>query len=156
MPQLNKGGKYVFGWSKIGGDGTMHFPTMALTEYNLLEEPEIIIFTGSKITGGFCVTNQKMLSTSKLQSILNNLPELKNHSSILFGEFIPYKGRSYAWLPLHNDGSITLPEKTLEYLHLCPGNKLMSIRSSNIAFTMGAKGPLMEKAQAYNGTIDNF
>ena len=45
MPQLNKGGKYVFGWSVIGADGTIHFPTMALSEYNLTSEPEIIIFT---------------------------------------------------------------------------------------------------------------
>ncbi len=35
MPQLNKGGKYVFGWSVIGAEGTIHFPTMALSEYNL-------------------------------------------------------------------------------------------------------------------------
>jgi hypothetical protein len=74
----------------------------------------------------------------------------------LAGTFIPYKGRSYSWLPLSNDGSITIPVKTLEYLHLCPGNKLMSIRSSNIAFTMGAKGPLVERAKAYNGAIEDF
>ena len=71
MPQLNKGGKYVFGWSVIGADGTIHFPTMALSEYNLTSEPEIIIFTGSKITGGFCVTNQRMLLSSKLKTILD-------------------------------------------------------------------------------------
>ena len=69
MPQLNKGGKYVFGWSVIGAEGTIHFPTMALSEYNLTSEPEIIIFTGSKITGGFCVTNQRMLASSKLKHI---------------------------------------------------------------------------------------
>ena len=40
MPQLNKGGKYVFGWSVIGADGTIHFPTMALSEYNLTSEPK--------------------------------------------------------------------------------------------------------------------
>lgn len=59
MPQLNKGGKYVFGWSVIGAEGTIHFPTMALSEYNLTSDPEIIIFTGSEVTGGFCVTNQR-------------------------------------------------------------------------------------------------
>ena len=150
MPQLNKGGKYVFGWSKIGDDGTLHFPPMVLTEYGLLDGQEIIIFTGAKATGGFCVTNQKMLSASKLQKILNALPELKKHGSNSAGAFIPYKGRSYAWLPLGTDGSITIPVKTLEYLHLCPGNKLISIRSSNISFNMGAKGPLVERAKAYN------
>ena len=76
---------YVFGWSKIADDRTVHFPPMVLTEYDLLEEQEIIIFTGAKITGGFCVTNQKMLSASKLHKILDDLPELKNHGSILAG-----------------------------------------------------------------------
>lgn len=30
-------------------------------------------------------------------------------------------------------------------LNLCIGTELLSIRSSDIAFTMGAKGPLLEK-----------
>lgn len=77
MPQLNKGGKYVFGWSKIADDRTVHFPPMVLTEYDLLEEQEIIIFTGAKITGGFCVTNQKMLSASKLHKILGRFTRIE-------------------------------------------------------------------------------
>lgn len=81
MPQLNKGGKYVFGWSVIGAEGTIHFPTMALSEYNLTSEPEIIIFTGSKITGGFCVTNQRMLASSKLKHIIDDLPGLTGEHS---------------------------------------------------------------------------
>ena len=38
MPQLNKGGKYVFGWSKIADDRTVHFPPMVLTEYDLVSQ----------------------------------------------------------------------------------------------------------------------
>ena len=53
MPQLNKGGKYVFGWSKIADDRTVHFPPMVLTEYDLLEEQEIIIFTEQKSQADF-------------------------------------------------------------------------------------------------------
>ena len=33
---------------------------------------------------------------------------------------------------------------------------LVSIRSSDIAFTMGAKGPLLEKAHNYNGNIERY
>ena len=111
MPQLNKGGKYVFGWSVIGAEGTIHFPTMALSEYNLTSEPEIIIFTGSKITGGFCVTNQRMLASSKLKHIIDDLPGLTGEHSGSAGQFIPYKGRSYAWLPLSKEGTVQLPPK---------------------------------------------
>ena len=41
-------------------------------------------------------------------------------------------------------------------LDLKPEMKLLSIRSSIIAFTMGAKGPLLEKAENYNGEIPLF
>lgn len=48
MPQMTKGGKYIFGWSKIGQNGELTFPTMAVKEYNLQEETYIYIVSGSK------------------------------------------------------------------------------------------------------------
>ena len=66
MPQLNKGGKFVFGLSLIHDDLTVQFPTQALEEYQVLNDDKIIIFTGSKVTGGFCVTTYPLLSKSKL------------------------------------------------------------------------------------------
>lgn len=56
MPQLNKGGKYVFGISVIRPDLTIHIPPQALLEYGATRDGKVIIFTGSKITGGFCIT----------------------------------------------------------------------------------------------------
>ena len=32
MPQMNKGGKYIFGMSLIREDGSVQFPTQAVTE----------------------------------------------------------------------------------------------------------------------------
>ena len=58
MPQLNKGGKFVFGLSVINPDLTIHIPPQALLEYDALRDGKVIIFTGSKITGGFCVTTR--------------------------------------------------------------------------------------------------
>ncbi|MCI9401745.1 MAG: hypothetical protein HFJ07_18600, partial [Lachnospiraceae bacterium] len=51
MPQLNKGGKFVFGLSVITPDLTIHIPPQALLEYDALRDGKVIIFTGSKITG---------------------------------------------------------------------------------------------------------
>jgi len=34
--------------------------------------------------------------------------------------------------------------------------ELLSIRSSDIAFTMGAKGPLLEKAYNFHGEIERY
>lgn len=72
------------------------------------------------------------------------------------GEFIPYKGRKYAWLSIDKSGVIKMPQNTLSVLELQAGMELLSIRSSDIAFTMGAKGPLLEKAHSFRGDIERY
>lgn len=155
MPQLNKGGKFVFGFSVIRPDLTIHLPPQALSEYDVLQDGKIIIFTGSKITGGFCVTTYSLLSNSKLSHILKECPAFKD-CQLLEGELIQYKGRKYTWLNINKNGVIKLPQNTSEVLNLQSGIELLSIRSSDIAFTMGAKGPLLEKAHSFHGDIEKF
>ena len=70
MPQMTKGGKYIFGWSEIGENGELIFPIMAVEEYKLKKEDYIYIVSGSKQTGGFCVLTEPLLSNSKLKNIL--------------------------------------------------------------------------------------
>lgn len=53
----------------------MQFPTQAIKEYRIADEGKIYLFTGSKSTGGFCVTRQGLLP-SKLGHILAEAPEL--------------------------------------------------------------------------------
>lgn len=155
MPQLNKGGKFIFGLSVVNEDLTIHIPPQALSEYNATRDGKIIIFTGSKITGGFCVTTYSLLSGSKLRHILQECPTLRD-CQLSEGEFIQYKGRKYAWLDIDSDGVIKLPQSTLEILEPKSGMELLSIRSSDIAFTMGAKGPLLEKAYSFRGNIERY
>ncbi len=155
MPQLNKGGKFVFGFSVVNEDLTIHIPPQALSEYKAKQDGKVIIFTGSKITGGFCVTTYSLLSGSKLRHILQECPALRD-CQLSEGEFIQYKGRKYAWLGIDSSGVIKLPQSTLEVLGLKPGMELLSIRSSDIAFTMGAKGPLLEKAHNFHGEIERY
>lgn len=112
----------------------------------------MILFTGSKSTGGFCVTRTGLLLSSKLEHILTDNPTLQNYQTTE-GKFIPYKGRSYCWVTVSNTGVIQLNQNIIEFLELSIGIELLSIRSSDIAFTMGAKGPLLEKAQNYDGEI---
>ena len=63
MPQMNKGGKFIFGKSLIREDGVIQFPEQAIREYDITVEGR---FTGSKSTGGFCVTRKGLLEPSKL------------------------------------------------------------------------------------------
>ena len=53
MPQMNKGGKFIFGESVICSDGQMQLPPQAVDEYCIASEGKVYLFTGSKITGGF-------------------------------------------------------------------------------------------------------
>ena len=152
MPQMNKGGKFIFGKSLIRDDLTIHLPTQALTEYNATAEGIVYLFTGSKVTGGFCVTRKGLLEPSKLGHILADNPALQNYQTTK-GEFIKYKGRSYCWVDISENGVIQLNQQMLDFLNLKIGMELLSIRSSDIAFTMGATGPLLERADHYEGEI---
>lgn len=155
MPQMNKGGKFIFGKSQIREDGSVRLPDQAAEEYGLTTGDRVYLFTGSKITGGFCVTRKELLESSKLGHILHDLPELRQYAADP-GAFLPYKGRSYCWMELSSSMELRLPPAVLEFLSLTPGMQLLSIRSSDIAFTMGAKGPLLERAAQYKGDIPAY
>ena len=155
MPQLNKGGKFIFGFSVIQPDLSVKFPPQTLLEYDITKDGKVIIFTGSKVTGGFCATNYSLLSNSKLGHILKDCTALGD-CSLPEGEFIQYKGRSYTWLHIDDSGLVKLTPKIMDKLQLHSGAELLSIRSSNIAFTMGAKGPLFERAYSFNGEIERY
>ena len=154
MLQMNKGGKFIFGESVIRPDGRVQLPPQAVDEYRIASEGKAYLFTGSKITGGFCVTRQGLLLPSKLGHILTDTPSLLYE--VPDGTFVPYKGRAYCWTAISASGEITLTEEMMVFLHLKPEMQLLSIRSSDIAFTMGTKGPLLEKAAHFDGEIPLF
>lgn len=93
MPQLNKGGKFVFGLSVIRSDLTIHIPPQALLEYDTTRDGKVIIFTGSKITGGFCVATYSLLSNSKLKHILEDCPALRDCLLYLAWRFLSIYSR---------------------------------------------------------------
>ena len=144
--------EFIHGKSLIRDELTIHLPTQALTEYNATSEKKVYLFTGSKVTGGFCVTRKGLLEPSKLGHILTDNPALLNYQTAE-GEFIPYKGRSYCWVNISENGVIQLSQQIMDFLNLKIGMELLSIRSSDIAFTMGAAGPLLERAENYAGEI---
>lgn len=152
MPQLNKGGKFVFGKSLVREDGSLCLPPQAVEEYDICSEGRVYVFTGAKATGGFCVTRKGLLLPSKLSHILTDLPGLMDYT-LAEGELVRYKGRSYCWLGVSPEGWLKLTGSMLERLKIAAGDKLMCIRSSDIAFTLGHHGPLFERAENYRGEI---
>lgn len=155
MPQMNKGGKFIFGKSIINEGGRIQIPIQAMDEYDITVDKKVYLFTGSKVTGGFCITRKGLLEPSKLGHILRDTPCLSNYTSE-YGQFIKYKGRSYCWVDISEEGQIVLTKEMMSFLQLKQNMQLLAIRSSDIAFTMGAKGPLLEKSDAYEGDIPLF
>ncbi len=51
---------------------------------------------------------------------------------------------------------ILLNDEALSFLKLEKGMKLLSIRSSDIAFTMGAFGPLLEESLKHENEINVY
>ena len=45
MPQMNKGGKFIFGKSLIRTDGTLRIPPQAMEEYHIADEGKVYLFT---------------------------------------------------------------------------------------------------------------
>lgn len=97
---------------------------------------------------------EPLLSDSKLNNILVKNKCLAERS-LKEGELILYKGRMYGWLSLEGT-NVNLTQSLMDYLGVSTGDKLLAIRSSNIAFTMGFRGSLIDKANNFNGRIEMF
>lgn len=147
MTQSKPGGNYIFGWCKIKSGGQVQLPPAALSEYGLAETLAVIFYIGSSQTGGLCITSRALLENSPLTNIVTDLPDLVNYVTPA-GETVDYKGRAYGWLNLDSNGVMSLPEHLLNRLNLEKDHKLLAIRGSDIAFTLGAKGPLLDVAEA--------
>ena len=101
------------------------------------------------------MTRRGLLEPSMLGHILTDTPELKEYLSKQ-GAFIKYKGRSYTWVEISSDGKIALTDEMLAFLKMEIGMKLLSIRSSDIAFTMGAYGRLVEESMKHEKEISVY
>ena len=151
MPQMNKGGKFIFGKSLIREDGVIQFPEQAIREYDITAEGRVYLFTGSKSTGGFCVTRKGLLEPSLLGHILMETPALKDYSAKQ-GEFIKYKGRSYSWVDITDDGKIVLTNDMMSFLNIEPGDETPLHSGFFDWFRVAALKTLCLK---YDGVSDN-
>jgi len=155
MPQIAKGGKYVFGWSGIGGDGRIVLPPDALQEYGISPGEKAILISGSASTGGFCVSRKGLMERSVMKGVFEENPPLGTYRTAE-GECVRYKGRLYCWVTVGEGGTLSLGDGTLRSFSLERGGRLLSIRGSNLAFVMGAKGPLIAHAKAFKGEMPQY
>lgn len=148
MPQLVKGGKYVFGISRISENFQIYIPPSAIKEYRLSDEKAVILISGSKTSGGFSVCSTGKLNGSKLSGLLKLLQfdDLTGNFSTAEKEMINFNGRIICWLKLYSDGSFRLNRQLIEGFSLENCRKLVVVRGSGIGPGFIAKGSLFIEA----------
>jgi bifunctional DNA-binding transcriptional regulator/antitoxin component of YhaV-PrlF toxin-antitoxin module len=145
MPQLVKGGKYVFGWSKVGKAGKIASPKEAMEEYKFNDGEKVILINGSHRSGGFGITKASLLKDTPLSSILNRFPGLECFQ-IPKGKIIRDGKRAFCWTIIKKGGSIALPIETLKAYGLKIGDLLLVVRGSYLAIGFLVRGPIIEEA----------
>ena len=149
MPQLAKGGKNVFAWSKINNEGRLIIPEDAFKEYGFKEEETAILMSGSKKSRGFGLSRLvKFMNSPISSSVVEAHPELVSQE-IPEGETICYKSRYFCWVRIRNR-SITLSATSLRNYGI--GNKglLLAVRGSDFGIGFIVRGPIIEKARKHD------
>ena len=145
MPQLVKGGKYVFGLSRISGSGAIVIPPEADEEYGFRESDRVILFNGSRTSGGLIVTKFSIVERSKLGPMFKDIPGLVDYQ-IPQNEIIKSRGRSFCWTIVQTGGYFILPQNILEAYQLNHGDLLATGRGSNLGLSFIARGTIHKEA----------
>lgn len=148
MPQITKGGKYVFGWSTVGEQGGIAIPKEAMEEYGLKERDKVILMSGSRQSGGFAVTTPKLLSGSALSAVLQKFARLRTFQ-MPEARVVRVEGRSFCWTTIGEGGRLTLPYETLREYGILPGDRLLTVRGSGLALGFALKGSIVEAAATH-------
>ena len=144
MPQLVKGGKHAFGWSRVRASGRIMIPPEAITEYHLQESDKLIVMPGSRTSGGFGLGSRESVKKSPIGTVLHAHPELAE-CRVPEGEVIEHGGKPFCWVELGN-GGITVPPATLACYGIRIGARLLVIRGSGLAVGFAVRGPIVEEA----------
>lgn len=149
MPQLVKGGKYVFGWSEIRERGKITIPEEAYFEYKFNKDKKGILMSGSKTSGGFGLSSYRLIKNSSIGKILDKFPELINYS-LEEGEIIKIQEKIYCWTIISKDKSFLISESTLKSFKIEVNRKLLVGRGSGLALSFIAKGTIYEEAEKHD------
>lgn len=122
MPQLAKGGKWVFGWVAVEGDSHITIPTEAYEEYGFQAGDRIVFLRGSRRSGGFAVGRvERMAATA---------------GGLMLQKRVVGEGQVEA------DGRVLLPAQ----IGIQPGVRLLAVRGSGLALSFLVSGPICEAA----------
>jgi hypothetical protein len=153
MPQLVKGGKHVFGWTRIKPDGRIRVPDEAFEEYHFQSGEKIILMSGSRTSGGFSIIKRDALAASKIgRRIFHWMNHLNGPDSFTAAGQTPVRsgGRLISWMIMDEDKNIRLSDELITALELKFGHKLLVGRGSGLGPAFIAGGPIFEEALKHN------
>ena len=145
MPYIARGGKYVFGWSKVGSTGKIVIPQEAMEEYGLHDWQKVILMSGSRRSRGFGLTTPRLLRGSPLSSVLRRVPQLARFQ-MAEGRPVRVRERTFCWTTIEEGGYITLPVETLRAYEIMAGDLLLAVKGSAVAIGFARKGPIVDEA----------
>ena len=148
MPQLAKGGKYIFGWCIIGEDGSIALPEEARQEYKFQAGERVILLPGSHTSGGFSIAKKSIIEQSRLSHILAKNTDLAEFR-IKEGKTINIGSKSLCWATIHENGQLLLSPPILKAYGVKPSDHLLVIRGSYVGIGLAAKGPLVKEAKKH-------
>jgi hypothetical protein len=120
MPQLVKGGKWVFGWVTVGSQRELAIPPEAWDEYRFQVGDEVTFLPGSRRSGGFGLSHARLLG---------DVPA-------------PLQMRAVARGRVDELGRVMVPEA----VKVQPGDRLLAVRGSGRALGFVAHGPIYQEA----------
>ena len=145
MPQIVKGGKYIFGRSVVSEDGTVLIPEEARLEYGFSPGERVIFIPGSKTSGGFSLCKKAIIEQSRLSGFLMQNPDLVDFR-VAEGEIILVSSRSICWTTILDSNQLQLSPRMLETYGVEPYNRLLAVRGSYVGLGMLTKGPVVAEA----------
>ena len=122
MPQLEKGGKWVFGWVIVNQDLIFQVPPDAYDEYGFITDQELAFTKGSHRSGGFGVGKHEVLDSNEFMT-----------------------KRIITKTTMGRNRQITLPTE----MGIKPETRLLAVRGSNYALGFLLQGPIVELAQMH-------
>jgi bifunctional DNA-binding transcriptional regulator/antitoxin component of YhaV-PrlF toxin-antitoxin module len=141
------GGKQVYGLSRVGMKGKIIIPKEALDDYGLKPNMVAILISGTRLSGGFELTTPKIIDKSPpMKKIFADNPRLSK-LQIKEGTTIESGGKSYCWVKVNRDNSITIPPSTLSKFQLKPGDLIPSVGGNYLQLHFPSKGPTVQKSR---------
>lgn len=152
LPQIAKGGKYVFGWSLVHTSGRILIPQEAYDEYNFAGIGRIVLIPGSSTSGGFGLTTMNELKSTPFKEILQLLGYSEEENNFERPELDLVKireDRYCCWVKLDRKKYFNLSLEVLDAYGVTVGDKLLVVRGSGHALGFIVRGKIVETARNY-------